>query len=138
MLRRFESILKFSASSIISFIVDYALFTLLNAVVLSGMASGVRELAATYGARVVSCVLNYMMNRKLVFKDTGSARKSASRYFLLSVVQAAASAGLIHLLHSLTGASQLMETLLKLPVDITLFLASYNIQKYWVFPRNDK
>lgn len=134
MFRKFESFIRFSASSVVSFLVDFGLFTLLNALLLSDMAPGFRELAATGGARVVSCVLNYVMNRKLVFHDAGSARRSAIRYTILAIVQAAASAGLVRLLQFLTSATPLMETVLKLPVDAFLFLSSYTIQKRWVFP----
>ena len=135
MLQKFKSFLKFSASSVISFLVDYGVFTLLNALVLSGMASGAREFAATYGARVISSVLNFILNKKLVFRSEMLGARSALRYALLAIVQAALSAWLIHLLQRWTGATALAETLLKLPVDLALFISSYAVQKYWVFPQ---
>ena len=131
MFRKLGSFLKFSASSVVSFLVDYGFFTLLNALVLSGMADGRRELIATYGARIVSAVCNYLLNRKVVFRS--SARGSAWRYLLLAVVQAGISAALVSLLHTLTSSTELMETVLKIPVDLALFLVSYQIQKRWVF-----
>ena len=131
--RRFGSFLKFSASSIISFLLDYGLFTLLNAVILTGLANGPRELAATYGARVLSAVVNFLLNKKLVFRSEGHGSRSAIRYALLAVVQAGISALLVSILHKALGVSDLAETLIKLPVDAALFLISYNIQKKWVF-----
>lgn len=133
--RRFGSFLRFSASSIVSFLVDYGLFTLLNAVVLAGMADGTREIAATYGARVVSAVVNFTLNKKLVFRSDGNGLRCALRYALLAVVQAGVSALLVSTLHTALGVSDLAETLIKLPVDVLLFLVSYNIQKKWVFAR---
>ena len=131
MFRKLGSFLKFSASSVVSFLVDYGLFTLLNAVVLIGLSDGSRELIATYGARIVSAVCNYLLNRNMVFRS--SARGSAWRYALLAVVQAGISAALVSLLHSLLNSTALMETVIKIPVDLALFLVSYQLQKRWVF-----
>lgn len=131
MFRKFGSFLKFSASSVVSFLVDYGLFTLLNAVILSSVADGSRELIATYGARIVSAVCNYLLNRNMVFRS--SSRGSVWRYALLAVVQAGISAALVALLHTLLSSSELMETVIKIPVDLALFLLSYQIQKRWVF-----
>ena len=128
-----RSFLRFSASSVVSFLVDYGLFTLLNAVLLRGMSDGAREYVATYGARVVSAAVNFLLNRNLVFRDRADPLRSGVRYAALAVVQAALSAGLVALLHRLTGTSSLMETVIKIPVDVGLFLASYQIQKKWVF-----
>ena len=36
----------------------------------------------------------------------------------------------------LTGSSALMETVIKIPVDVGLFIASYQIQRKWVFKRS--
>lgn len=134
--RRAGAFLRFSASSIFCFLLDNGLFTLLNAMVLRAMADGSRELAATYGARVVSSVVNYLLNRKLVFRAEGAASRSAVRYFLLAVVQCAISAVLVFLLNRVFRLDQALETAIKIPVDCILFLASYQIQKKWVF-KND-
>ena len=130
---RLRSFLKFSASSGICFLLDYGLFTLLNAVLLRDMADGARELIATYGARIVSAVVNFLLNRNLVFRDASDPRRAAVRYTLLAVAQAAVSALLVYAVRRLTGSSALMETAIKVPVDVGLFLASYQIQKRWVF-----
>ena len=124
---------RYAASSVICFLLDYGLFTLLNALLLRGMADGVRELIATYAARAVSAVVNFLLNRNMVFGDTSDPGRAAVRYTLLAVAQAAVSAGLVFLIRRLTGSSQLMETVIKIPVDVALFLGSYQIQKRWVF-----
>lgn len=127
------SFLKYSASSVICFLLDYGLFTLLNAVLLRNMADGARELIATYGARIVSAVVNFLLNRNLVFHDASDPGRAAVRYALLAIAQAAVSALLVYAIRRLTGSSTLMETAIKVPVDVALFLASYQIQKRWVF-----
>ena len=132
-----KSFLRFSGSSAICFLLDYGLFTLLNSALLVSLPDGTRELCATYGARVVSAVTNFLLNRLLVFKDKGTAGRSIWRYALLAVVQASLSAVLVSVLQDLTHATNLLETVIKIPVDGVLFLASYQIQKRWVF-RSDR
>ena len=128
-----KSFLRFSGSSAVCFLLDYGLFTLLNSVLLVSLPDGARELCATYGARVVSAATN----RLLVFHDKNAAGRSIWRYAVLAVVQAGLSAVLVSVLQDLTHATNLLETVIKLPVDGALFLASYQIQKRWVF-RKDK
>lgn len=132
-LRSLRSFAAFAASSIACFLLDNGLFTLLNAAVLRSVADGGRELASTLGARVVSSVVNFLLNRNLVFRSRSAAGRSAGRYFLLAAVQCGASALLVYLINALLGGSNVMETAIKIPVDALLFLASYFIQKRWVF-----
>jgi len=133
MFRTARSFLTFSASSVGCFLLDNGLFTLLNTVVLRGLMDGTRELAASYGARVVSSVVNFFLNRKVVFRSRGSGKKSAVRYFLLAVVQCGLSALLVSSLSRVFKTNRLMQTAVKVPVDLALFLGSYVIQKKWVF-----
>ena len=128
-----KSFLRFSGSSVICFLLDYGLFTLLNSVLLVSLPDGTRELCATYGARIVSAVPNFFLNRLLVFQDKSAAGQSIWRYAVLAVVQASLSAVLVSVLQDLTNATNLLETVIKIPVDGVLFLASYQIQKRWVF-----
>ena len=119
-----KSFLRFSGSSAICFLLDYGLFTLLNSVLLVSLPDG---------TRIVSAVTNFFLNRLLVFQDKSAAGQSIWRYAVLAVVQASLSAVLVSVLQDLTNATNLLETVIKIPVDGVLFLASYQIQKRWVF-----
>ena len=86
-----KSFLRFSGSSVICFLLDYGLFTLLNSVLLVSLPDGTRELCATYGARIVSAVTNFFLNRLLVFQDKSAAgqsiRRCSFRYCRISQMQ---------------------------------------------------
>ena len=123
-----KSFLRFSGSSAVCFLLDYGLFTLLNSVLLVSLPDGTRELCAT----------NFLLNRLLVFQPKSAAGRSIWRYAVLAVVQAGLSAVLVSVLQDLTHATNLLETVIKLPVDGALFLASYQIQKRWVFRKDRK
>lgn len=122
---------RFIGASLLSFVVDYLLFLLFNNVLLTFVGNTVvRASAAVIAARLLSGVFNYCMNRKFVFRDDSSAKKSGPRYlavfFLIMVLSAALTSGL----HGLFGFN---ENIIKIPVDILLFFCSYTLQQRWVF-----
>lgn len=129
----FRHILRFISSALFSFLVDLGLFTLLNLLLDGVLEPGLRRLTALVVARAASSLLNYTLNRNMVFRDKGAVGASMVRYYLLVVVQAAASYGLLTALSAAFRASTAAETPLKLLVDVLLFLASYQIQLRWVF-----
>ena len=134
--------LRFIGASLLSFAVDYAFYLLFNNV-LRASAPGLdgqfrllfiqfipRVVIATICARVLSGVFNYVVNRKFVFSDSTSAKRSFPRYLAVSVMNILLSAGLISSLHLWFGWS---DNLVKIPVDILLFFLSYSLQQRWVF-----
>lgn len=124
------SFLRFACSGLVSVVVDQGLFALLQKLVFRALSAGQAILWATLLARAVSSLLNYSMNRSLVFQETGGAGKSLARYYGLCVCQAAASALGVAALHALTAADP---SVLKLLVDTVLFFVSYRVQQGWVF-----
>jgi len=141
-LRIAKVLLRFCASSLASFLVDILLFWLLDRVVLSGMlgvgidAAEIRILFATVGARVCSAVVNFLINRTAVFGSKGSSLgRSGARYLVLCIAQMLASYALVTLLTLALGDN--WSVVMKIVVDTLLFLASFQIQRDWVF-KNEK
>jgi len=145
--RIFVQILKFAASSVLSFLVDYALFILLGAFVFSkfdvtlaslfGLSEGflytvLYNFSLAYiCARVVSSILNYELNRKVVFKK--GSKTSGIKYFVLAfVVMLIGSFGTGFLVHKLSVAPFVC----KLIIDLPLYVANYFIQRSWVFKKS--
>lgn len=131
--RMFRTVLKYLSSSLASFLVDLGLFSLVNLLLAPVLDGKLRLFVATAAARVCSSLVNYTLNRTVVFRDQGSVGRSIVRYYTLAVVQAAASYGLLLLVSTLVQASPAAETPLKLAVDMLLFLISYQVQRRWVF-----
>ena len=121
----YAPLLAFLASSFLTgFLVDaIALF------VLVGM--GAPLLAAAVGARVISALTNFTVNRMLM--HDGGARPSASsslvRYTVLAVGILAANAALMETLTGL-GASLLVAKIL---TELILIPVSFAVQRRWVF-----
>ena len=90
-------------------------------------------LISTAAARICSSLCNYLLNSKKVFRSKN--KSSLVRYYILCVLQFAASAGLVSLASFLLHAGSVGKTAVKAIVDILLFLISYQIQREWVFKK---
>ena len=122
--RIYRDILKFSASSLLGFTVDYLLFSLLTF-----LTGGTATLFANATARFVSAGVNFSVNRWLVFRDRGPFWQSAAQYFALAAGILAANSAILLALTALG----LNPYLAKLLTELLLFLASFTVQKKIIF-----
>ncbi len=128
-LRIYFLIIKYTLSSIASFLLDYLLFNLLDWA-LAAQAPGLRYLAAVVGARACSALFNFTMNKKLVFASNGGTGQALTRYAVLCVCQTACSYGGVYLL---SGVLAVPASLSYILVNGTLFFLSFFVQRKWVF-----
>ena len=136
--RIFRKVIKFLTSSMLSTVIDYVLFILLQ-LLLSGrlpesLIVGSLQITPTLlisvvGARVVSAFCNYTMNRKIVFKS--SSKGTLWKYALLAVGIIVGDYVLIELLTGIGLPTQLS----KIIADVTLFLCSYRVQDRVIFKK---
>lgn len=126
-----KSFLKFLVSSLSSSCVDLILFSIFCSLLRNRMAD-YYVLLASIMARVLSATYNYCVNYKLVFVSKSSVRSSALRYVILAIIQGMMSsicvAGFVGALH-LEGH----EMIVKIPVDVILFVISFVIQREFVY-----
>ena len=127
---------RYTASSIVSFLVDSGLVFLLTKL-LSGLLTDPKlGIAATVGARIGSSLLNFYMNKKLVFQTQVSTGKAMLRYYALALPQLAAQSLINTGLYALLGITESQagaRTLIHILVMCVLFIASFTIQQRWVF-----
>ena len=128
-LRIYGQIIKFLSSALLSFLVDLTLFVLLYRT-LSAWAERERVFAATAGARALSSLLNFWVNRSLVFAGRQRWKDAMTRYYLLCAGQMLASFAGVYLLSTLLLPSPALS---KIMVDTLLMLLSFSIQRAWVF-----
>lgn len=128
-IRVYGIILKFFASSIASFLLDYILFNLLY------LLTKKKLFLSTFIARVCSSLFNYTVNRKAVFKSDAPLLQTTIRYYILCACQMLASYGLVKLFSRAFGDGSGIVALLKLIVDMFLYFVSFRIQQAWVFAK---
>ena len=131
-MRIFKELIKFSASSLIGFGVDYALFALLT-LFNPPMAHWV--LMCTIIARVISASINFTINYHLVFKKRETLWKAFIKYAGLAVFILGCNLFLMWLLYEQAG---LNEYLAKIIVEVTLFITSWIVQRLFVFRKRRK
>ena len=124
--RIYRQLLKFSAASLSSFVLDYGLFVLLTVLFPAG-AAGVA--AANVAARAVSGGYNYMVNCRYVFHEKQNV-KTALDYLLLAVLILFLNSMFLqmflHLLHFPVYPAKIL-------TECTLFALSWTIQKKMIF-----
>lgn len=130
--RIYKEILKYSASSFISFLLDYAVYSLLT--VLTSEFGSIGLIISNITARIISASLNFMINRKLVFKSKKSVRKSAIQYFTLAAV---ILAGNTFVLSFLAEQLKMNQFTAKLLTEILFFVFSWLVQRFVIFRRQE-
>lgn len=128
-LRIYKDILKFTFSSMSSFVMDYVLFGLLMLVF---PHTAMWILGGNIIARMVSSYYNYSMNCRYVFR-TGREARTAMEYFSL--------AGCILAMNNviLEGLTQVLRIPVypaKLLTECLLFLISWTVQRRLIFKKN--
>ena len=129
--------LKYIFSSGISFVLDLSLFTLFNILLKDSIGSN-SIFISTILARIISSFVNYFLNRNKVFKNNDKLADLTSliKYYLLVIVQMIVSATVVSYLYKVF---KVFELLIKIPVEIILFLINYLVQKNLIFNnKNDK
>jgi len=118
----YKDILKFSLSSIISFLIDYVLFIIFTIFIKSISICNII-------ARIMSSSINYTMNRKLVFRSNNSLYKSIFSYIILAICVLILNTLLLNIfIYKL----MINKFIAKILVEIILFVINYIIQQRFI------
>ena len=133
---------RYTLSSLASAVVDTGAYALLSSL-LSGMLKGFALTAAAgVTARVISSLLNFFMNQKLVFQTNVDTKKAMLRYYCLALPQMAAQVLLtqgVYALFAIPDSANFLRTVIYAVVMTVLYFLSYMIQQRWVFaPQKSK
>ena len=119
----YKEIIKFSLSSITSFLIDYILFAILslttNKIILSNITS-----------RIISSTINYILNKNIVFKNKDSKLTTLTKYILLAITILSLNTVILNIL---TKQLQINHLIAKIITEIILFILSWLIQKKIIF-----
>ena len=119
-------------SSLLSFFIDIGLFSIFMSILkhIGGISKSI--LIATVSARILSSLVNYSVNKNIVFKSTDT-KNTIIKYYILCVMQMLLSAKLVELIYASAAGGAVI---IKIIVDSILFIISYQIQQRWVFRDN--
>ena len=127
--RIYSRIIKFSASSLVSFLIDFVALFIFRAI-FSYLPPANALLVAVICARIISSFCNFMMNKKLVFRSNEHFGIAILKYYLLVIGILGANYMLLYFMNIFIGVPLWIA---KLITELFLFITSYRIQKTFVF-----
>lgn len=126
--RIYKMILMFVSSSLISFLFEYVLFLVLSLVTRSW---GQSLLISTAASRVLSSVLNYYLNKRMVFETDN--KTSFFRYAVLALLIFGMHYGLLHLFVVICGIPKWLAYII---VQLIAYPMSFVLQRKFVFAKD--
>ena len=122
-----RQILKFCAASLFCFLIDYVLFIVFSTTIFKDKWILGTFSTAYVAARMISATVNYIINRRLVFKKGDGL--SVLKYICVAVVVMLIGSSVTGLL----AKANIPDIICKIIIDIPLYFVNYNLQKWWVF-----
>ncbi len=130
-LRIYLVFFKFIAASLSSSVLDLIFFSLFCSLFANISIGKIGYIViATVCARIISAAYNFMINYKVVFKSNSNKAKSLCKYIILAIGIMLCSGFLVEYLYTFCAGP---EILVKIPVDVLLFLVSFFIQREFVY-----
>ena len=131
---------RYTLSSILSAALDIGAYTLL-AWLLSGAPDWAMLTVPFIGARAISSLFNFFVNKTMVFRSHISTGQALLRYYALAIPVLLAQLGLtdgVYLLLRIPAERLFLRTVIYTVVMTVLYVASFMIQQRWVFAKSPK
>lgn len=126
-LKIYKEIIKFSLSSITSFIIDYGLYGLFT-IIFNNV------ILANISARIISSNYNFFINKLVVFKSDKGTLKSYIQYFLLVIIMLTLNT---LVLNALVDFCNINKYVAKIITELTLFIINLVVQKKLIFKKEE-
>ena len=132
-INKYKTIITYLVSSLLSFVVDLLAFSIVLYFLKDKFSESI--LISSYIARSISSIFNYVVNKKLVFKNNVKKNfKAFIEYFVLVIVNITISGTLVTKIYKYIHYNA---TFIKALVDGLIFLVNYFLQKYVIFKNKD-
>ncbi len=117
---------------ILSAVIELAIYSLCVYLFFAGLIEQTNLLLSAISARILSSVVNYFFNCKIVFN--GKGKSSIFRYYILWACLFVSTT----VITTYLNVFNIPPVLFKFIIDIILAIISYRLQTVWVFPHNKK
>ena len=140
-LKIYMCIFKYIASSLIGFAVDFILLLVFSGIFSEFNLPSISEegdfalLISVVLARIISAIVNFTLNKTMVFNSKGDWKSDLGKYAILAVCVLIANYLLLNLLNLKLGWPRAVSKLL---VEVVLFCANFFIQGRFVYNRKQK
>ena len=120
--------LLYTISAITSFIIDILLFNIFKIIFKSLFSTYIY--IASFLARAISSFYNYLFNKKIVFSSNN--KNTLLKYYILVIINILISAIIVNILYKVINID---EVIIKICVDMIIFILNYIIQKVFIFKK---
>lgn len=127
---------KYALSSLVCALLDTGVVWLLTQLLHKSLHDTVLTVVAAAGARAVSSLVNFFLNKELVFKTHGSTGRVMVRYYFLVITIMEAQIVLdeaMYRLFAIPGSRTVLRAIVHLGVMTGLFVVNFFLQQRWVF-----
>ena len=130
-LNKYKTVFTYLLSSGLSFIVDIISFSIILYFIKDRFLDAI--LLSSYVARAISSVVNYIVNKKYVFKNEKKRNyKAFIEYFLLVIINITISGLLVTKVYNYI---HLNATFITVIIDSIIFVINYFLQKLVIFKK---
>ena len=130
-IRIYSQIIKFCTSSLLSFGIDFLIYSI--SLVMSGSI-----LFSNDFARIISLHFNFFINKKFVFEEDKNTKTSSKEYFSYLGLAAFIFVMNTLILRGIVETFHINAIIAKILTEVILFTLSYLVQKKLVFSRENK
>ena len=134
-LKIYAVIFKFVASSLASYLIDFVMLLVLQALLIGVLGEKNALAVATVGARVISSIFNFIFNKKLVFKDEQNLISTLGKYYLVAALILGLKYSALYFL-TIIGSMHLVFA--NMIAELALYALSYTLQRVFVFRKKRK
>lgn len=132
-INKYKTIITYLVSSLLSFAVDLLAFSIVLYFLKNKFSESI--LISSYIARSISSIFNYVVNKKLVFKNNVKKNfKAFIEYFVLVIINITISGTLVTKIYKYIHYNA---TIIKALVDGLIFIVNYFLQKHVIFKNKD-
>ena len=127
---------KYTASSLISSVIDWLIFVLMTDLLKTSVAGIALTAIPLVVARAISSWINFTINQKLVFHSECSTCKALCKYFVTAVPLAVAQMLLTYAINGIfnIGEHEVLLRAVVYAISMTvLFFINFFVQQKWVF-----
>ncbi len=127
---------RYTASSLASSAVEIGLYALLTWLFAGRIADSMLTAIAFIPSRVLSSIMNFFINQRIVFRSNAPTKKAITRYFLLVFVQMLTQWILddgVFWLCGIDVSATALRTGIHILLMTALFFVSFFVQQRWVF-----
>ena len=130
-IRIYSQIIKFCTSSLLSFCIDFLIYSI--SLIMSGSI-----VFSNAFARIISLHFNFFINKKFVFEEDKNTKTSSKEYFSYLGLAAFIFVMNTLILRGIVETFNINAIIAKILTEVILFTLSYLVQKKLVFSRENK